>query len=393
MSKTHIPKLRHHKASGQGFVELNGWRHYLGRFERPETRQRYHDLLQTWEARGRQPLNVGPDEITVVELLSRFMKHAASYYRGPDGKVSRVVSSLRAALRPLTKFYETTPVKDFGPLKLKAVREHMITTGWSRSYVNRCVSKVRQLFRWGVENELVDAPVSQALEAVSGLKRGRCEARESKPVRPVPETDIVAVRPFLARVVAAIVDVQLYTAARPGEVCRLRPVDFIDTAGKVWTARLEMHKTAHHGRERLIYFGPQAQAVVAPFLADRPLDAFLFSPAESEIERRAELHEKRTTPLSCGNRPGSNRKQKPCRQPGECYTTNTYAQAIRRACVEAGVPIWSPGRLRHNAATEIRRQFGIEAAQLLLGHAKADVTQVYAETNHLKALEVAGKVG
>ncbi len=393
MSKTHIPKFRHHKASGQGFVELNGRRHYLGRFERPETRQRYHDLLQTWEARGRQPLNVGPDEITVVELLSRFMKHAASYYRGPDGKLSRVVSSLRAALRPLTKFYETTPVKDFGPLKLKAVREHMITTGWSRSHINRCVSQIRHVFRWGVENELVDAPVSQALEAVSGLKCGRCEARESKPVRPVPEADIEVVRLLLGRVVAAMVDVQLYTAARPGEVCRLRPVDFIDTAGKVWTARLETHKTAHHGRERLIYFGPKAQAVVAPFLADRPLDRFLFSPAEAEVERRAELHEKRTTPLSCGNRPGTNRKRTPCRRPGACYTADTYARAIRRACIAAGVPTWSPGRLRHNAATEIRRQFGIEAAQLLLGHAKADVTQVYAEVNHAKALEVAAKVG
>ncbi len=52
MSKTHIPKLRHHKASGQGFVELNGRRHYLGRYELPKTRQRYHDLLQTWEARA-----------------------------------------------------------------------------------------------------------------------------------------------------------------------------------------------------------------------------------------------------------------------------------------------------------------------------------------------------
>ncbi len=49
--------------------------------------------------------------------------------------------------------------------------------------------------------------------------------------------------------------------------------------------------------------------------------------------------------------------------------------------------------MRHNAGTEFRRRFGVEAAQLLLGHARADVTQVYAEVNHAKALEVAAKVG
>ena len=40
---------------------------------------------------------------------------------------------------------------------------------------------------------------------------------------------------------------------------------------------------------------------------------------------------------------------------------------------------WAPNRLRHTRATEVRKQFGLEAAQVILGHAKADVTQVYAE--------------
>lgn len=49
--------------------------------------------------------------------------------------------------------------------------------------------------------------------------------------------------------------------------------------------------------------------------------------------------------------------------------------------------------LRHAAATEIRRRFGLEAAQVSLGHAKADITQVYAERDIELARKVAMAVG
>ena len=40
----HTPKLRRH-SSGQGFVELNGRRIYLGRFDLPDAHQRYHQVI------------------------------------------------------------------------------------------------------------------------------------------------------------------------------------------------------------------------------------------------------------------------------------------------------------------------------------------------------------
>ncbi len=52
---------------------------------------------------------------------------------------------------------------------------------------------------------------------------------------------------------------------RPGEVCALRPVD-IDRSGDVWEYKPLGHKTEHHDRSRMIYIGPQAQAVLTPFL-------------------------------------------------------------------------------------------------------------------------------
>lgn len=50
--------------------------------------------------------------------------------------------------------------------------------------------------------------------------------------------------------------------------------------------------------------------------------------------------------------------------------------------------------LRHTAATEIRRAFGLEAAQLALGHSSAQVTDaVYAERDHGKVAEIMRQVG
>jgi len=54
---------------------------------------------------------------------------------------------------------------------------------------------------------------------------------------------------------------------------------------------------------------------------------------------------------------------------------------------------WSPNQLPHSVATEIRREFGLGATQIILGHSAADVTQVYAERDLAKGLEVARRIG
>ena len=54
---------------------------------------------------------------------------------------------------------------------------------------------------------------------------------------------------------------------------------------------------------------------------------------------------------------------------------------------------WHPHQLRHTYATRVRKEFGLEAAQILLGHAKADVTQVYAQRDADRAVQVAKRIG
>ena len=110
-----------------------------------------------------------------------------------------------------------------------------------------------------------------------------------------------------------------------------------------------------------------------------------------------------------GNKPNSNRVAQPKRRPGNRYTTSSYRRAIHRACdrvfpASEGVVgeehklwqrrhRWSPNQLRHAAATDIRRIFGLEAAQVMLGHSAADVTQIYAERDLSKGLEIAKRIG
>ena len=117
------------------------------------------------------------------------------------------------------------------------------------------------------------------------------------------------------------------------------------------------------------------------------------------------------TPSQSRRRP----KRHPKRAPGDHYTTGSYRRSIERAVdainrkrreearnatKTAGakvepvlLPEWTPNQLRHSAATEIRKQFGLEAAQVTLGHSQADVTQIYAERDLTLAAEVMRKIG
>lgn len=158
----------------------------------------------------------------------------------------------------------------------------------------------------------------------------------------------------------------------------------------------------------MIFLGPRVQDILRLFLR-RNIHEYIFSPVQSEDERRVMLHANRKTPLSCGNRPGSNRKCHPKWGPGNWYSSDTFAKAIRYVCRKAfpapdGVKgdalaqwrrdhTWSPGQLRHTFATAVRRDFGLEASQVFLGHARADLTQVYAERDTSKAAAVALRVG
>lgn len=348
--------------------------------------------------------------------MAAYLKYAADYYR-KDGRQTSELSGVRYALRYVKTLYGRKRCDEFGPIALQAVRERMVEDGWSRGTINQQVRRITRMFRWGVSQQLIPASIDHALSTVPGLRRGRTEAKESVPVLPVEDSVVEATISHLPAVPADMVRLQRLTGMRPAEVCIMRPCD-LDRSGEVWTYRPESHKTQHHGRERVVYVGPQAQAVLLRYLA-RDAAAYCFRPVDSEAKRRAAQHAARKTPLSCGNRPGTNRRRKPKVSAGERYTTASYRRAISRAC-DLAFPHpdlgnlkpsqlfpaqlvelrkwqsdhrWAPNQLRHSAATTIRREFGLEAAQVALGHATASVTQVYAERDSKLGIEVARRIG
>lgn len=256
-------------------------------------------------------LRASISQISVGELLSAYLDHAKKYYGGGSrGEYANMV----LAVRPLKEFYSRRPVREFGPLQLKSVRDRFIARGNARTYVNANVGRIVRVFRWRVAEGLVTPDVPLALAMVPGLRRGRTDAAEGDKVRPVEDALVEATLTHLSPTLKAMVRLQQLTGMRPGELVILRPGD-VDRSGDVWEYRPTTHKNAYRDQERTIYFGPKAQNVLRPFLL-RPADAYCFSPREVERQRRAELSASRKTPLSCGNRPGTNRRRNAKRPPG-----------------------------------------------------------------------------
>ena len=66
---------------------------------------------------------------------------------------------------------------------------------------------------------------------------------------------------------------------------------------------------------------------------------------------------------------------------------------VRKACDRAGVERWAPNRLRHAAATRIRRETSLEVARIVLGHSDVATTQIYAERDYAAAAAAVAMVG
>ncbi len=402
----HVPSYRLHKPSGQARVIVNGKHVYLGTYGSPESRENYARVIAQMNS-GQEAAPCAtrsPDmrALSISELILAYWQFAQSYY-SKDGQPTKELECMREALRPLRKLFGHTRAADFGARSLKTVRQHMIDEqDLCRNVVNRRIGRIKRVFKWAVAEELVPPSAYHALQTVAGLRFGRTNARETQPVKPVDDEHVELVLPFLTPHVAAMVRVQRLTGMRPGDVVKMRPMD-IDRTGAVWMFEPYDHKNRWREHRRLIPLGPKAQAVLTPFL-DRDPQTFLFSPKESEawrLEHRPAYHkvQRKTkvypSELRAREKAKQARRRRKSKRPKrDRYDTGSYARAIEygfRKAEKAGVkiPHWHLNQLRHTRGTEVRREHGVEAAQVVLGHARADVTQVYAERNLALAIKIA----
>jgi integrase len=385
-----------------------GCRHdtLLGPYDTPESRKEYARVLAEWEAAGRRlPAAKSAADLTVNELILAYWHFAEGYYV-KNGRTTSQLDRVRRALKPVRELYGHTPAGEFGPKALKAVRERMLTLecghcggkgvtrkrppkpcqycqgqgrkGWNRSQINAAVGCVKRMFKWAVAEEVVSPATYQGLQAVAGLKKGRSQARKAPPITAVPDEHVERVLPLLTPPVQAMVRVQRLAGMRPSEVTIMRPCDIDRSGHTVWVYRPASHKMEHHGIRRVIFLGPKAQEILKPFL-DRAADAYLFSPREA-VEGYLRQQGRRV-------------RHARSRRPGECYAVTSYDRAVAKACKRAGVPHWAPNQLRHAKATEIRREAGLDAARVVLGHRSPQITETYAEIDVNKAAEVMTRLG
>lgn len=405
-----------HKGSGQAVVTIEGREHYLGEHGTDASKVAYERLILQWKELGTTPsTRPAARGLTVRAMFAAYWRHveAQGLYE-KHGKATSERSCIAQAARPLVRLFGDKAAAEFGPLDLQAVRsaiakplrlpEAVAVAGekakrtrklpevLARGTVNKHLHRLRRIFRWAVSQELVPAATWQALLSVPALRRGSKNVRETAPVRAVTWADVEPVLAHLAPPLRAVVELMWHTGARPNEALQIRMAD-VDRSAAVWLFTPATHKTEHLERDRMIPLGPRAQAVLLPFVKADPT-AFLFDPRDDAKARSQRRHAKRKTPAW----PSHMAKRRDPATLGadnnERYRVDVLGKAVSRACVAAKLDRrWTPNQLRHSAATRIRREFGLEAASVILGHSSLSTTQIYAESDRLRAIEIAGTVG
>lgn len=387
-----IPKYRLHKATGQGVVVIQGQSHYLGKYGTKVGRARGDEIIADYLANGRKlPPVASQDVISCQELAVRFLEWAEGYYVD-DGQPTSTFRRCKLALQPFTRYFGKEPVVKFVPESLVFLQKYLVKQGIGRETINKRICIIKQCFNWGVTFGHVEAIVSHALQAVPGLKKGRTPAPEYRDVPPVPDEFIEAILPFLPPIVADMVRIQRLIGGRPQDVYNMRVCD-IETSGEIWRYEVDKHKGDYRDHLRVLPIGPRAQAILMPYLIDKEdtPKAFLFSPKDSMALYYSEKRKNRKTKVQPSQK--NRKKGSGKRAPGEHYTKDSYNQAVQKACKKAGVEPWSPNQIRHTAGTVIRERYGLEGVQVHLGHKHAKTSEIYAETNYEKAVQIAKECG
>lgn len=407
-----FPSYLRHSQTGRGIVIVrnhDGSRRTIslpGPFGSDESKAAYQQLLTILGSNaGRLPpasRGLSPD-LRVAELADRFdrEKVQVEFARG-----SGEFWCYRQAIKVLCRIHGRTLVREFDAAALEGVRRAMIAgswmtdaeraraekerrpIGWSRGTINKQISRVRGIFRWGVPLKLVPVSVVTDLECLAPLRRGK-GVREAARVAPATPEDVAATLPHLPPIVHDMVEVQMLSGARPGELCALRVRD-LDMTGDVWIYRPRKHKTEHLGHGRTIAFGPQAQAILRRYVRFE-LEAFLFSPAAQAELIKAAKRAARKTPVQPSQ--VDRTTPKPRKRPGERFTTQSYTRSIVRACRKAGVKPWHAHQVRHLWSLIVRRSHGIEAARASLGHRHVDMAMHYGGVDTELAIRVARAMG
>jgi len=122
---------------------------------------------------------------------------------------------------------------------------------------------------------------------VEGLKHGEAEGESPSAARTRP--NISRRSAFVTAPIWTMIHLQLWSSARPGELYHAdlrrspkspaNPREVAVCAGSTCPTRT---RTEHHGKERVVLLGPQAQAILQPCCVPTPRMPISISPSEGE---------------------------------------------------------------------------------------------------------------
>ncbi|MFW6061462.1 MAG: tyrosine-type recombinase/integrase [Planctomycetota bacterium] len=323
-----------------------------------------------------------------------------------DGQEPPDLPRLRR-LGTFLEWYWEWPVSDFGPDELRAVQQAMVDhrydkpghdepQRYTRTGINQVINQAHRMWSWGVGREITTEAQVRRLKEVKPLRAGRTKAPDKVKRALITDQEFEKVLACVNSVVGDMLRLLWQTAMRPGEVCRMRPIDILRPEEDCWlyvpgrdVSSVGDHKTAYRQRVRAIPLPESCQQVLRPRVTDWESREAVFQPAEAVQEMRDRRFARRKTPAVQGNSVGTNRKADPMIQPGTQYNTSSLNNAAKRACKRAGVERFTPYDLRRTAATRVRARLSKDAASLLLGHVSSNTTEVYLLEEVQEAMKVA----
>lgn len=301
--------------------------------------------------------------LTVREMVARINTHAAGYYVKPDGSPTGEHRNIAYALSFLEASAGDIPIAQLTKDHLKAVVEQM-KPHCARKTCNANLQRIRRMLTWAAGEGLV--PDAVAAKMLPNLPAYRSGAAEYAPIAAVPLSDVRRTIERLSQPYADMVRLQWWSGLRPGEVRGLRLDQVQPGADECFTLEFgTAHKTGWRGKTKTVPLGPQASAILRPWVlvAAHRKTQLVFTASRSRTRAPYPV------------------------------TATAIDKAVERAARAAGVPHWHPNQLRHALATRVRAEMGLEAAQIALGHTRADVTQIYAERDTAQATRIAERLG
>ena len=278
MTKSHSSPPKMGNNGGTAFVRINGKRIYLGKFGSAEAAQNYARCVAEWAISNTDPgqMSMPIGTATVNTLAIAYLDYVQ------QNNPNRYYEA-RSAIKTLLQLYSGITVDAFTP-KCHAAVQHQFSQQvckngkpYSRQYCNDLAQTIKQMFRWGVAQELVSPVTADALKYVPALRQGRTTAPESLPRKDVPDDVVASTLPHLLPTVAAMVQVQRWATMRPGEVCRMRVGD-IDMSRKdgIWLYQPPQHKGSWRGHGRIVPLGQSEQQLLRPYLEGKQPDDSVF---------------------------------------------------------------------------------------------------------------------